>query len=1013
MTDVTQERPVATPDDDMAEVVPIVTTEAPSMTNMMGSRARAAVSEKLSWNAIKQDLIGVKALRKTKYGLSPLLVLMFVGFAQALDDGIFSALGPEIRKDLGISIKTLSDIGFFTGAIGLALGPLVGHLSDRHSRVRMLGISSILSGIFSLVTAKCYGAFQIFTARTVDGASEQLGSTPANTLLFDYYPVEARGKVSAFSGTVGTVVGLFLAPTLGGLAVIVGWRTPFLITGPLMIFTGFFVMRKLKDPIRGYWERQYLGASEETAMDPEPPVRASEAIRTVLAIRTLRRNLTAQALTVAFSGAFQFLLGFYMLEKFRLNAFQRSLIGIPSHITGLIGLIVGGALTDVLIRYRPSRVIVAQGLLGLVGALSVLVTILAPSMWFFLIFNTLFSFFRSLTIPASAVISAQILPPRLRGFGYSIVGSAMGVISIFGGPLGGRVQAAFGIRNGLLLLYPIMIVGPLIGLSAAKFFEFDMRAAFASAMAKDQYRRAKLAGGSRLLICKDVDVSYGSVQVLFNVDLTLEEGEIVALLGTNGAGKSTLLRAISGTHEASNGAIYMDGRDITHLPPNDISTLGVVSMPGGKAIFPGLTVSENLRLALWNCPPDEAEGRIEEVLDFFPVLRDRMQQDAGSLSGGEQQMVALGQAFLGRPRLLMIDELSLGLSPAIVAQLLDIVRAIHAQGTTIVLVEQSVNVALSLASRAVFMEKGEVKFEGATADLLTRPDLMRSVYVKGAGALTGGTADRRSTEVGRPLLEVAGLTKRYGGKLAVDDVSFTLHEGEALGIIGPNGAGKTTLFDLISGRQRADSGTVFLDGVDLSNESADARARARLVRRFQDARLFPSLTVHETLCVALERRLDVRNTFVLASRMPAGRKSERRAKAAADRLIELFDLGSYRDKFVSDLSTGLRRVVDLACVIAAEPRVLLLDEPSSGIAQAEAENLAPLLRRVRYETGCSLLIIEHDMPLIRNVSNELIGMAEGRIIIQGPAEDVLGHPTIVSAYLGDNTATIQRQGEIT
>ena len=972
---------------------------------------RARQRPKLSWHALRQDLTGIGALRKTKYGLTPIAVLTFMTFCQSFDSAIFGLITPELRRELDISLGTLANIGAVAGFATMVFGPLVGYLSDRRNRVHLLGLSAVLSGVFSLITARAQGTFQIFGVRAIDDISENLGNTPASTLLYDYYPVEARGKMVAFQGTVGRLMGLTVGPMVGGLAVVGGWRFPFYIAGPLLILSGFVGVKMLREPVRGYWERRFMGASEETALDAEPPVRAGEAIRTVLAIRTLRRNLVAAVATLMVTGAFGFLMGFFLLDKFRLNPFQRALVGVPVGIAGIAGVIVGGALTDVVLRYRPSRVLIFNGVLGFVSAFSLLGVILVPNVWLMIGLNLTFAFFGALTQPAQAVISAQVLPPRLRGFGLSIVGTALSVLAILSAPLGARAAEAWGIERGMLYLFPLTLIPPLVSLSAAKFFEFDMRAAMASAMAKEEYRKAKLAGQSKLLVCRDVDVSYGSVQVLFNVDFVVEEGEVVALLGTNGAGKSTLLRAISGTQEASNGAIYFDGRDITHLPPNDITKLGVISMPGGKGVFPGLSVRENLDLALWNCPEEERPERLKQVFGFFPVLRERLAQDAASLSGGEQQMVALGQAFLSRPRLLMIDELSLGLSPAVVGQLLDIVRAIHDQGTTIILVEQSVNVALTVADRAVFMEKGEVRFEGATADLLARPDLLRAVYVRGAGALTESRTGKKQTTRGLPLLEVRNLSKRFGGKVAVDDVSFTLHEGEALGLIGPNGAGKTTLFDLISGYQPADRGTVVLDGVDLSNASADARARARLVRRFQDARLFPSLTVFETICVALERRLEVRNTFAIASQMPAVRRSERRARVAAERLIELFELGSYRDKFVADLSTGLRRVVDLACVLAAEPRVLLLDEPSSGIAQAEAESLAPLLRRVRYETGCSLLIIEHDVPLIRRVSDELIGLTEGRVVVQGPADEVLSHPTIVAAYLGDKTETIERPGQ--
>ena len=325
------------------------------------------------------------------------------------------------------------------------------------------------------------------------------------------------------------------------------------------------------------------------------------------------------------------------------------------------------------------------------------------------------------------------------------------------------------------------------------------------------------------------------------------------------------------------------------------------------------------------------------MFEIFPVLRERADETAASLSGGEQQMLSLAQAFLAKPRLLLIDELSLGLSPAVVGQLLEIVREIHGRGITIIVVEQSVNVALTLAEKAIFMEKGEVRFFGETADLLGRPDILRAVYVKGTGAADRrhrsalrSERERRALELGeaRTVLEVEGLAKRFGGITAVDDVSFALREGEVLGLIGPNGSGKTTMFDLISGYQRPTPASVRFDGVDITDLAPEERARRKLVRRFQDARLFPSLTVFETLLVALEQRLEVKSALLSAAQLPQARRAERRVRLRAERLVELLELGAYRDKFVRELSTGLRRIVDLACVLAAEPQVLLLDEPS-------------------------------------------------------------------------------------
>jgi branched-chain amino acid transport system ATP-binding protein len=401
---------------------------------------------------------------------------------------------------------------------------------------------------------------------------------------------------------------------------------------------------------------------------------------------------------------------------------------------------------------------------------------------------------------------------------------------------------------------------------------------------------------------------------------------------------------------------------------------------------------------------------------MFPRLRERWDQMAGNMSGGEQQQLALGMAFVAKPRLLIIDELSLGLAPAIVGQLLDIVREIHADGATIILVEQSVNVALTIATRAYFMEKGEVRFSGPTEDLLARDDILRSVFLEGAGQ---GMAGARTQPVAqtvlpsaseKPVLEVHGLTRRFGGITAVRDVSFTLHEGEILGLIGPNGAGKTTIFDLVSGHLPCDGGQIALSGIDVTSWSADRRATAGLGRSFQDARIFPSLTVAENIALGLERHIEVRDHVSALFATPAMRDSEEDVAYTVGDLIELMGLEAYRDKFVSELSTGSRRIVDLAMAIAHDPLVLLLDEPSSGIAQRETEALGPLLQRIRTETGCALLVIEHDMPLITSLSDQIVALELGAVVLQDTPDNVMTDPRVVSAYLGGDVATIQRSG---
>jgi branched-chain amino acid transport system ATP-binding protein len=532
------------------------------------------------------------------------------------------------------------------------------------------------------------------------------------------------------------------------------------------------------------------------------------------------------------------------------------------------------------------------------------------------------------------------------------------------------------------------------------------------------------------LTCRGIDVAYDKVQVLFGVDLDVQEGEIIALLGTNGAGKSTLLKAISGLVRPTAGTVLFDGRDITNADAVETSRLGIIQVPGGKAVFPTLTVEEHFRAGTWlyaKEDPADVKRRVEEVLDRFPRLRERWDQMAGNLSGGEQQQLALGMAFVAKPRLLIIDELSLGLAPTVVEMLLTMVRTIHEQGCTIILVEQSVNVALTVATRAYFMEKGEVRFSGPTGELLERGDILRSVFLEGAASVSGNgngvkalagarakqaLAARQRGEERPPILEVQGLTKRFGGISAVNDVSFTLGEDEILGLIGPNGAGKTTIFDLLSGLLAPDAGRVWFKGIDITRWGADRRAAIGLGRSFQDARIFPSLTVAENIAIGLERHLDVRDHLAALLNLPAVQEMEDDVAFTVDDLIELMGLGAFRDKFVAELSTGSRRIVDLAMAIAHDPSVLILDEPSSGIAQRETEALGPLLRRIKDETGCAMLVIEHDMPLITAISDEIIALELGAVVLRGVPEVVLSDPRVISAYLGGDLDVINRSGAV-
>jgi branched-chain amino acid transport system ATP-binding protein len=242
-------------------------------------------------------------------------------------------------------------------------------------------------------------------------------------------------------------------------------------------------------------------------------------------------------------------------------------------------------------------------------------------------------------------------------------------------------------------------------------------------------------------------------------------------------------------------------------------------------------------------------------------------------------------------------------------------------------------------------------------------------------------------------------------------VSLDVRRGQIIGIIGPNGAGKTTVLDLISGFVAPTSGRVELEGADVTALPPDARAVLGLGRSFQDARLFSAMTVRQTIATALERHVRVRDPIAPLVLSPAVGASERAVAAEVDELIELMNLQAYADKFVGELSTGTRRVVDLACTLAHRPSVLLLDEPSSGIAQRETEALGPVLLDIRDQTGAALVVIEHDMPLICGISDELVALELGAVIARGQPNEVINDPRVVEGYLGGSEDVIFRSGE--
>ena len=233
-----------------------------------------------------------------------------------------------------------------------------------------------------------------------------------------------------------------------------------------------------------------------------------------------------------------------------------------------------------------------------------------------------------------------------------------------------------------------------------------------------------------MLKVEDINVYYGAIHAIHGVSFDVNEGEIVTLIGANGAGKSTILKTVSGLLRSRTGSITFDGHKISNMPPHKLVSLGLAHVPEGRRIFQHMTVLENLELGAYTKPASGVDADLEKVFEQFPRLKERRRQIAGTLSGGEQQMLAMGRALMSHPKLLMLDEPSMGLAPILVEQIFDIIKMLHKGGTTILLVEQNAQMALSIADRAYVLETGEIMLSG-TGEELKKSDKVRKAYLGG------------------------------------------------------------------------------------------------------------------------------------------------------------------------------------------------------------------------------------------------------------------------------------------
>lgn len=467
----------------------------------------------------------------------------------------------------------------------------------------------------------------------------------------------------------------------------------------------------------------------------------AEAISVEAAFARLGRIRTFKTVLVGFVAlGFSLFTGgvlgnLYLDERFGLDTLERGALGTISGLAPVIVIPLVARRFDRMFRNDPAKALRLVGFLLMPVSIAIPLQYAMPTAILWGIAGIIPAILMLTAFTMVGPITMSIVPYRLRG-----MGAAMSSLYIFfGGATVGALAAALlvditGPRPAVLILsVPSTLIGGALIVRSSAFIRNDLSLIVSELREEldEQERRQRDLAEVPALQVHGVDFSYGQVQVLFDVGFEVRRGEVLALLGTNGAGKSTILRVIAGLGTPSRGVVRLHGETITFITPERRGRQGIQLLPGGHGVFPDMSVADNLEIGAFKYrdDPEDVARRIGEVFELFDDLEGRRDQAAGSLSGGQQQMLALAMTLLHEPEVLLIDELSLGLAPVVVQDLLGVIERLKAQGMTIVIVEQSLNIALEVSDRAVFLEKGQVRFEGPSAELAERDDLVRAVFL--------------------------------------------------------------------------------------------------------------------------------------------------------------------------------------------------------------------------------------------------------------------------------------------
>jgi ABC-type branched-subunit amino acid transport system ATPase component len=670
-------------------------------------------------------------------GLSLLAILAALNAVDQLDAGVVSILAPDIKRSLDTTDAVIAVATVGTTLFIIAGGLVLGRLADNGRRTTIIGLATLAWGVLVMATSFVTNAFSYFVARALTGIGRSNTQVVQGPVLADGYPIGARARVYAVHSVVGRFGGLVAPLLIAGMVTLIGgggaWRWGFVAVAIPTLIIGIVSLFE-HDPPRGQFEQQAT-IGEVIGDEGAPPISLGATYQRIMQIRTYKNALVAfTAIGFSFVSIPVFA-SLYLDEQFHLGAFSRSLVAMVPGLIGLIAVPIVARQFDALYRKSPPLTLTLIGALFIPVGILLLIQMLMPNVWAFAIVAAIGGVILSAQFSLIPPLFAAVNPYYLRAQGTAIGMALIFGVGGFGGALlGGILADAFGLRVAIIAIgVPANIIGGLLMINGARFLRNDM-SLIVEEIREAETEQARLRQNPDdipVLQLRNIDFAYGPVQVLFDVNLDVRNGETLALLGTNGAGKSTALRVISGLGIPSRGVVRLNGHTVTLCSPETRVRWGIHQLAGGNAIFAPMSVSENLRMAgfVYRNNARERHERYERALDVFPELRDRLDDTAGSLSGGQQQMLGLAMALMHDPEILLIDELSLGLAPVMVESLLAVIERLKREGQTMIIVEQSLNVALAIADRAIFMEKGRIQFEGAGSDLLARDDLVRAVFL--------------------------------------------------------------------------------------------------------------------------------------------------------------------------------------------------------------------------------------------------------------------------------------------